>query len=86
MKSLYFLFFTMIMLHSGCGGSSNVEQKQNDIFPFPCKTRERAYYVDKDGNEMETLDHALVNLNLGNMHILGQKALNPAYDWSGVDK
>lgn len=59
------MLFTMVLLLSGCGGTANVEQKQNDIFPFPCKTRERAYYVDKNGNEMESLNQALVNLNLG---------------------
>lgn len=65
MKIFYLLLLTTVLVLSGCGGASDVEQKQTDVFPFPCKTRDRAYYVDKDGNETAGLNQAIADLNLG---------------------
>lgn len=59
------IFMVISILLTGCSGTSEVKQKQYDIFPFPCKTKARAYYVDRDGNEMEDLNKAIENLNLG---------------------
>lgn len=49
---------------SGCFGSDTT-QPQHSIFPLPCKTKTRAYYVDENGAEMEALNTAIENENLG---------------------
>lgn len=51
------------LLMAGCG--SPVTQPQNDIFPFPCKTRHRAYYVDRNGMEITAISDALEEIGVG---------------------
>ncbi|MDE5660714.1 MAG: hypothetical protein K2I28_07485 [Muribaculaceae bacterium] len=56
------------LLVSCSSGAGEVEQKQHDIFPLPCKEKVghwdyRAYYVDKDGKEIESISESLNQLD-----------------------
>lgn len=72
MKLKFFIIAGMAALLASCSnGSGEVEQKQYDIFPLPCKRavrvdgykRFRAYYVDKEGKEIASLSATLEKLD-----------------------
>lgn len=72
MKLKFIIIGCLATLLASCSnGSGEVEQKQHDIFPLPCKRavrvdgykRFRAYYVDKEGKEIASLSATLEKLD-----------------------
>ena len=60
--NIFIYIIVLLLFVTSCNSLDNIEQEQHDIFPLPCKKYNRAYYVDKDGMELNGLSEALNRL------------------------